>query len=336
MGMSAGNRILVLGGSGVVGSALIKQLSTAPGLSVDVVARRPKPFVTITGDILDAHFQKELAGRFDVVVNLIASTRWTMADAEAWRSNVDSAAAAAFVASGGHLVHTSTSFLGKRPFGEAGTRSEFRNSYEWSKAHSEATVLGCDSRASIVRIPQMIGNRSTGEIERYEGVYSVARGIASGLLPVAVGTSDAILDLCPCDDAADLIARTAFGDRGARCTLSSGDTGVTLASFVRSVVNAVNRLRRLAGVDELPLPPVVPRERWDRLFWPLAEDVLGNLERRAIELLMEFAAYTDSYHGGAPTHVVQEPQAVLDRSLDRWADDNVDRICRPYREWSAR
>lgn len=327
------DRVLVVGGTGIIGTELVPKLIGA-GRSVDVQARTAREGVTIVEDLLAP---SEHGHDHGTVVNLAASTRWTMTDSEAHDANIRTAEAMARNAPpDSHVVHISTTFLGPLEFGRGGRRADFRNAYEWSKAESERCVLAHRPDATIVRIPQIVGRRSDGVISSFNGVYSIVRGVCSGLVPVAVGESDAVIDIAPNDDAAAAIADAIDTSSGAHRILSSGPRGLTLGEMVPLVVAELNRFRQDAGAEEIQAVPIVNRETWDRLYWPLAQDFLSAHEQRAIELIMEFSAYTNGFHGAIPTDLVMDPASVLRTAVRSWAERRGRRACGAVREWGVR
>jgi len=328
-------RVLLVGGSGIVGHEIARAL-VEQGISPSVLARTARSSVTHIGDLAAPTADlKHLFAQQDVIVNLVANTQWTMTDAEAIEANVDTAEAVGLLTPPhAHLVHVSTSFLGPRAAGETGPRDSFRNAYEYSKALSEHRILDTRPDTSIVRIPQILGNRANGKILRYDGFYSFIAALSFGLVPVIVGEPDAVIDIAPCDEAAALVAEAALSGATSHLEiLSVGPDGPTVEEILARIRESLNDFRSARGLDVLPKLPIVPEERWDRLYWPLAKTTLSGLEQRAIDLVMEFSKYTGGYHGASPTRFVDEPRTHFLTCMSRWITDHERRASRPIKSW---
>src|SRR5205823_1818108 len=122
-----------------------------------------------------------LAGEWDAIVHTAADTRWTQSYDEAFRANVATVAALEpLVSRSTHVIHVSTAYaVGLRADVSSEDASDYRNAYEWSKAHAERLAKRLFERVTIVRPPLIIGRRSDGRAARFAGMYTILRGIAS-------------------------------------------------------------------------------------------------------------------------------------------------------------
>jgi len=325
---------LILGVSGIVGTELRRCFQSA-GIRTIGVARRARPGVDIAASIGSLR-RDDLA--ISGVVNLVASTRWNAAEDEARIANVDTAAAAARVFSDVPLVHVSTSYLGDLSYGTRADREAFRNAYEWSKAESEVAVSD-HPMCSIIRVPQLIGSSVTGEVSNETGLYQIFRGVATGLMPLMVGEPDIEIDVAGVDHAAAAILdiyRATISGISANRTLSCGANAPTTAHIREVVVDEINQLRLSHQLEPLPEIPIVSLEVWDRLYWPFVCDHLSSLQRRAIELTLEFSRYTTRRTMFADDIQVPDPIGGLRRAVSVWASSNERLTTRSPRTWKSR
>lgn len=199
--------ILLTGGSGVVGQALLKQLTDFNLLCL--TRRRPLNdgnSLAIPGDIrqaqlgLDAETYSRLAAQVDWVIHAAAITDFARPLAELRDSNVRGVRnMLAFAkAANAPMLYVSTAFVQPR-------KGHRPNPYERSKREAEAVVRQSDHPVTIVRPSIVVGDSVTGTICKQQGIHRVMRLLLDGILPAVPGTAEARIDFVPQDRVAEAI-----------------------------------------------------------------------------------------------------------------------------------
>jgi nucleoside-diphosphate-sugar epimerase len=286
-------RILLTGGAGVVGHALLPRLGPADLTCLVHHAPIERPAVTsVSGDLtapglgLDRRSYARLANRIDVVVHCAAVTNFNRDDGTLEATNIGGTEEIAAFAedAGAHLVHVSTAYLHARADGERGRKAV---RYATSKRAAEEIVGSAAVPHAILRPSIVIGDSRTGYIRAFQGLHLVAGAVLDGFVPVAPFDPSWPVDFVSSDVVADAIA-TAVEHRmtGVRW-ITAGDQALTLAS----AMGVVETLGEELGVAMHPVR-FVPPEVFDRLFAPV---FLSELPRRVrhmvVNLLEYFAAY---------------------------------------------
>ncbi|GAA1799119.1 NAD-dependent epimerase/dehydratase family protein [Planosporangium flavigriseum] len=340
-------RVLVTGATGLVGFEVYDRLRQRADLMGDV---------TVTGtsrrgsDLLPAvvkwHMGAEpppvaLAGPWDVVINTAADVRWSLRPDAARRANVDTVAALApLVSPGTHVIHVSTAYAGgHRGDGSSPDLDDYRNSYEWSKAHAERLARELFPRLTVIRPALILGRRSDGRAARFSGLYTLVRGIATGAVPVVAADPQARFDLVPVDDLADLIL-AAMGD-AAMGDAAMGDAvmgdavmgdaamgdavmgdALPVSHALDVVMAALNGWRAARGHEPLQPPRIITPQRWNRFFVPFAREHLTIRQNRMLDLLSVFEPYLVSTVPLPVTHAVNGVDGCLRASVRYWASTN--------------
>lgn len=249
------NTILLTGGSGVVGQALLAQLGTERVICL--TRQRPVSqanVTTVAGDIrqprlgLDEESYRALAQQVDWVIHAAAITDFAQPWETLYACNVagtrnvlDFAAAAAVP-----MLYVSTAFVHPRP-------GYTFNRYERSKQMAEALVLANNVPVTIVRPSIIIGDSQTGEMCKQQGIHRVIRLLLKGVLPAVPGTADSVLDVVPQDRVAEAIWRLVRqGVVGGEYWLTAGDQALPLVDGLTLVIEqAARRLGKTITMPQL-------------------------------------------------------------------------------------
>src|ERR1700758_407059 len=186
---AARRTVLLTGASGVVGRALL------PRLDLDVVClvhRSPVsgPHVTtVPGDIakpmlgLAAQAYAELAAKVDAVIHCAAVTDFGRTDGSLEATNIAGTehVAAFAAAANAVLYHVSTAFVHTTVDGDRGRTAI---GYASSKSAGEQVVRSSGVPHVILRPSVVIGDSDTGEIAAFQGLYRVAAGLFTRVVPL--------------------------------------------------------------------------------------------------------------------------------------------------------
>jgi nucleoside-diphosphate-sugar epimerase len=324
-----GRAVLVTGATGLVGTEVVDQLRGAGIGEVVRTSRRGSPTDPdlVAWDMASEPPPAPLDRRWDAIVNAAANTRWTMEPEEASAANVASVRRLGSLATGEtHVVHVSTAYaLGLRGDVESSDPVDYRNAYEWSKAHAERVARECFGRLTIVRPPLIVGRRGDGRAARFAGLYTVIRGATAGTVPAVVADPGAHLDAIPVDDLAALLVRLAAdpqaGD-GSVHTIAAGTAAPRVDAAIETVVEALNRWRAARGAVPLEPPRLVSPESWNRFFLPFIREYLTPRQARILELLGNFEPYLALADPIRADHPVTDVITCIDVSTTYWADAN--------------
>jgi nucleoside-diphosphate-sugar epimerase len=222
--------ILVTGGTGTLGRALVARLVGAETPSVVVLARGtparaalPAGVQTIVGDVREGASlgladseRAMLREHVTDIVHCAADTMFNRPLAEARATNVaGTEAVLAFARECPRLermVCFSTVYVAGRSTGcftehDIGGADGFVNSYEQSKAEMESVVRDAmrDLPIAIYRLSTIIGDSRTGEVSGFNAIHHALRLLYQGLAPMVPGKEASLVDLIPVDYAAQAI-----------------------------------------------------------------------------------------------------------------------------------
>jgi nucleoside-diphosphate-sugar epimerase len=335
-------QVLVTGATGLVGVEAVEQLRAAAQIeAVFSTSRRghsaSSPSVA-RWDLAAEAVPMQLRRPWDVIVHTAADTRWTMTTAEATAANVDTVAALAnIVGEDTHVIHISTAFAtGLDGDGESPDIGDYRNAYEWSKAHAERLARECFSRLTIVRPPLIIGRRTDGRAARFAGMYTVLRAMTASMVPAIVGVADAHLEVIPVDALGSLVVEFAIrGPQRDIVTVAGGSSAPTVEHAMGLITATLNDWRSERGLPALKPPPVIAPEAWERFFRPFVEGELSPRQARILELFEPFQSYLRVTQPLVPTRRVTDLDPAIAVAVRYWADQHPRQAGLSPKPWQA-
>jgi nucleoside-diphosphate-sugar epimerase len=337
----SGSTVLVTGGTGLVGSELIEQLRAA-GAEVVGVSRRGAPD---NPDVIAWSMGTEppptpLRRRWDTIVNAAANTRWTMSAAEATVANVASVRALEpLIGAATHVIHVSTAYaVGLCGDVASADPADYRNTYEWSKAHAERVARDTFANLTVVRPSLIVGRRGDGHAKRFAGMYTLVRGLTIGTVPAVVADPEGRLDAIPVDDLSRLLVEVAA--RGARdeetvLTIAAGAAAPRVEEAITVIVGSLNEWRLQRRHAPIECPPLIEPERWRRFHRPFAHQHLGPRQLLILGLLESFEPYLALVEPLRPDREVGDVLSCLRTSTSYWADANPRVAALAPRSWRA-
>jgi nucleoside-diphosphate-sugar epimerase len=171
----------------------------------------------------------------DVVCHCAASISFDMPIEEAREVNVEGTRAMLGLAravGARRFVHVSTAYVAGThagPFTEDMIGTEFRNTYEQTKAEAERMFSGIDDlEVAIARPSIVMGESDTGWTPAFNVLYWPLRAFARGLFEQVPAKPDGRVDVVPVDYVADGIAKLIESDATGTFNLVSGDAAATV------------------------------------------------------------------------------------------------------------
>jgi nucleoside-diphosphate-sugar epimerase len=333
-------QVLVTGATGLVGFEVMEALRLAGTEEVVGVSRKRSSVAggTVAWDMASEPAPAELRGPWDVIVHAAADTRWTMSPADAARANVETVRALVpLVSAGTHLVHVSTAYsIGLGGDISSADLADYRNSYEWSKAHAERLVGATFDRYTIVRPPLIVGRSGDGRAARFAGMYTLLRAMSASMVPVVVADADAYLDVVPVDAVAQVLVEAAQAEgRDETWVVAGGRQAPSVATAVELMTVELNGWREERGLEPFDVPRLVSPESWKRFFEPFVRDELSPRQRSILGLLSNFEPYLEIREPLAVTHQVDGVEGAIATSVRYWADCEHRRASLAPRPWMA-
>jgi nucleoside-diphosphate-sugar epimerase len=276
--------ILVTGASGVVGTAILRELShhdviagvhqrlpagSAPVIRLDLTA-------PLLG--LPPHEYERLCEQVDTIVHSAAIVNFSAYQSEVDSVNIEGLGRTIELAAEAEalLVHVSTAYVSR--YGQTGGGDRFgtakstarTDEYLVSKYRGEQMVRDSGIDALIVRPSVVIGDSLTGEIRTPQGVHTLAEHLLKGQLPFIPAHPGTVIDLVPQDLMAQGIrALIDSRVRTGEYWLTAGEAALPVERFLDLVLEE----GRAAGLDppagRLADPGIV-----DRLVRPAFADVV--------------------------------------------------------------
>jgi nucleoside-diphosphate-sugar epimerase len=331
---------LVTGATGLVGSELIEQLRAGGAEVVGISRRAPHDPNIVVWDMSVESPPAPLRRHWDTIVNAAASTRWTMSEKEATAANVASVRALKpLVDAKTHVIHVSTAYaVGLCGDVESANPADYRNTYEWSKAHAERVARETFANLTVVRPPLIVGRRGDGRAARFAGMYTLIRGLTIGTVPAIVADPKARFDAIPVDDLCRLLTELASGGtRGDKAvlTIAAGETAPRVEEAIAAVVGSLNEWRTARGHEPIDCPPIFEPERWRRFYRPFAQQHLSPRQLLIMELLESFEPYLALVGQLRPDIEVGDVLPCLRASTAYWAETNPRVAALAPRQWRS-
>ncbi|MGB7758302.1 MAG: SDR family oxidoreductase [Bryobacteraceae bacterium] len=212
--------ILLTGGTGFIGRAVLRLLAARPDSRIVVVSRRPPqalpfaadPVTFLAGDVrlprlgLDQARYDELLSTVTGIIHLAGDIRFETAPAEARAANATGTWHMLELARGctrlRRFAHVSTVYVHgltagtfrEEPIPCAGN---YLNPYQQTKHEAEALVLEASARipAAIYRLSTVVADSPAGTVGQFNYVHQLIRHLPNSPLPVIPGDPDTGLDL---------------------------------------------------------------------------------------------------------------------------------------------
>jgi nucleoside-diphosphate-sugar epimerase len=293
--MSSGPTTLLLGSTGLLGSALVETLGPANVIAVTHRRKGVAGVETWRGDVtepylgLGARRARELAARVDTVVNCAAKTGFATSSEQIWATNVGGAERVLdFAATAdARLFHLSTAFVEAdlSSLSGAGVSAVDPTAYVESKRASEALVAASGLEYHVVRPSVITGDSLTGIAASVQGFHFVLKSVLRNQVPLVPFDPDSRLDFLPCDFVAEVIARMLESPPGGHETwITGGEQAWTITEFFE----AGAAVRRTWG-DHTAVPRLVAPDAVERLIRPVFLPELPVKVQRRFEALLSLA-----------------------------------------------
>ncbi|MFF4836294.1 SDR family oxidoreductase [Streptomyces sp. NPDC001315] len=328
--------LLLTGGSGVLGRALIEELS--PAFRIVCLRHRTPvddPRVReIRADLLEPDLGLSrtdlgrLAAAVDVVVHSAAATNWKSAPESIWRANLDGTAAMLGLAARADapFFHISTAFVANPLAPEEQERFPGAAAYLASKTAAEQAVREAPVPGVILRPSVVMGDSVTGRIAGAQGLTRALGAIVKGQVPVLPGTAESRIDMVPQDVVARAVGELVRGGvAGGEYWLTAGAEALLQREVIDSCLEFASRF------GPRPHPPrLIPLESVHRLLLPLIEgpafpEALRRRFHTYAELLLvfqralPFESSLGTPHCGTPLAKGDLERALL-RNLTAWSE----------------
>jgi len=331
--VAAARTILVTGASGVVGRAIVEQLTGQQVIALVHESHGELPASELHAcDMrrerlgLDLRTWEDLARRVEVVVHSAALTEWGMPAAAYEGINVEGTRRVIELARRAEapLHYVGTSFVRaiERGGAERLRPGNVVKSYIASKLAAERLLAGSGVPHSIFRPTNLIGDSASGASLRPQIVQAVSDWICRGKAPFLPAHPGNLIDVVPLDTLALAVANAAVEDDVGRLYWVAGGAGApSAAEVIELLVDHAAALGR-----EIGRPPVVDPRHLPR---PLRG--VTPRSRAFLEVLVDVSEVTHECGGVLPSSLgelaarlgVPRPD-VLDayrRSLEFWAQE---------------
>lgn len=289
--------VLLTGGAGVLGTALIPQLSRYR--VIGMAHQRPPTGCdrVVRGDVskprlgLDAAAYRELCAEVDVVVHAAGMVKFSSTAEEMETLNVEGARQISRFAvdAGAQMVHVSTAYVARleeiRAAGgdEAGRAGSSPALYVSSKVAGEKIITDSGAQAVIVRPSIIIGDSVTGEISEAQGLHTFAHNVLRNRLPFVPSDPTGYVDFVPQDVVARAIVSLLDSDvRSGEYWLSSGAGALTSELLTQVIIEEA----AAEGITVSPLRVLAP-DIIERLVRPAFFDVVPDWAKTRLDRLLD-------------------------------------------------
>lgn len=282
--------VLLTGATGVVGRALIDELS----IDHRVICLRHRTPVAdwrvrevhgaVGADLLGLSpaIYANLSGRVDLVLHAAATTNWKVEPEQIRQANVSGTANVAQFAhdAAAPLMFVSTAFVADPP---SDTDERFAGARTYIRSKIEAERIVRDASGVIIRPSVVIGDTRTGRMSAFQGLHRVAGQIARGMVPIIPCSATSLTDVVPLDVLGEAIGRLVRGGvHSGEYWITAGDQALTAGDMVAASVQLGNALGAAP-----PTPRFIDAEAVDRLLLPLLDEALTPALRKVFLEMLE-------------------------------------------------
>lgn len=292
--------VLLTGASGVVGQALLRELTDRDVICL--VHRRPvvaEGVRTVTGDLTSPRLgltrpdYDALVASVDAIIHCGAITGFSAGGPATEEVNVRGTAELLDLAAAASapFYYVSTAFVARAELtrdrqGQSGEGSARPEAYLDSKRAAERLVRERGGPAAIIRPSVLIGDSVTGEIAAFQGLYTIFAAAFRNALPLLPLAPRTLIDFVPQDLVARSIAALVRGGHtGGEYWITAGGAAITIERLVELAVST----GRAAGLP-MQTPRLVSFDMVDRLIRPVFIDPLPSAARRRFDDMLAMTA----------------------------------------------
>lgn len=287
-------RIFLTGGAGVLGQALLKQISHHNVIClVNKTPIENDQVKLLNGDIskpklgLSPDEFNSVAEGIDCIIHAAALTDFTKPPEEFICTNIEGTKNVLELGKKANVpfYYISTAFI----YSGCHNNGNFqRNSYEITKQKSEQLVKDSGLQNTIIRPSIIVGDSNTGEIAKFQGMHFLIGLFMKGLLPVIPGSPESFTDFISQDVVAAAICKIVEQNLiNKEFWLTSGEKALRLQKLADI---CVEKSLQLTGV-KIDKVRMVDTEVFERLILPVFFPALPERQRRMLESAFSLARY---------------------------------------------
>jgi nucleoside-diphosphate-sugar epimerase len=271
--MSERPRILITGGSGLLGTAVVDRLRHLDPVCLTRSAPVDRAR-TVAGDLRDERLgltrddRRRLAAQTDVIIHCAALTGFGITRDDAMAVNLEGTRNLLRLAeqSGARFVYVSSAFVARRHHAPVPQREREPSPRHYldSKQAAEDLVAASDVPSAVVRPSVVIGDSRTGEVRHQQGFHSVLEALCKGTAPLIPFAADAAIDFLPQDVVAEAIAGISLDPAASgEYWLTAGPEAVTAEDVVSTCCRVMQEQDCEPGRPRFGTPEMI-----DRLIMP--------------------------------------------------------------------